>query len=219
MNEFLKRNSPIFYIGIFVAVIFIFIIVLGQNTPNVTPSLQAIDDKELVTDSNPVLGFKDSRVTIVEFLDYNCPSCKAFSPALKNLLEGNKNRLRVVLRHYPLVGLSGHESSYLAAQAVQAANKFGKAEDMHYALLEASEINKENIILIAERLEINKDEFSKKLDSDEIRAEVDKDLDAAKKLQVRGTPTIFLNGKQLDLQKQDLNTLILAEINKMYPQQ
>jgi len=90
---------------------------------------------------------------------------------------------------------------------------------MHYALLEASDITKENILLIAERLEINKDEFSKKLDSDEIRAEVDKDLETAKKLQIRGTPTIFLNGRQLDLQKQDLNTLILAEINKMYPQQ
>jgi len=219
MNEFFKRNSPIFYIGVFVAVVFVFIIILGQSTPTVSPNLQPVEEKELVAESNPVLGFKESRVTIVEFLDYNCPSCKAFSPALKNLLEGNKNRLRVVLRHYPLVGLSGHESSYLAAQAVQTANKYGKAEEMHYALLEASDITKENILLIAERLEINKDEFSKKLDSDEIRAEVDKDLETAKKLQIRGTPTIFLNGRQLDLQKQDLNTLILAEINKMYPQQ
>lgn len=219
MNEFFKRNSPIFYIGIFVAVIFIFIIILGQNTPNVSPTIQAVDDKELIIDSNPILGFKESRVTIVEYLDYNCPSCKAFSPALKNLLDGNKNKLRVILRHYPLLGLSGHESSYLAAQAVQAANKFGKAEDMHYSLIEAGEINREVILSIAERLEINKDEFSNMLDSDQIKAEVDKDLESASKLQLRGTPTIFLNGKQIDLQKQDLNTLILAEINKMYPQQ
>jgi len=219
MNEFFKRNSPIFYIGIFVAVIFIFIIILGQNTPSVSPNLQPVDEKDLVVESNPVLGFKDARVTIVEFLDYNCPSCKAFSPTLKNLLEGNKNKLRVVLKHYPLVGLSGHESSYLAAQAVQTANKYGKAEDMHYALLEATEINKDYILTLAEKFGLNKDEFSSVLESEEIKAEVDKDIEATKKFQIRGTPTIFINGRQIDLQKNDLNTLILAEINKMYPQQ
>jgi len=84
MNEFFKRNSPIFYIGVFVAVVFVFIIILGQSTPTVSPNLQPVEEKELVAESNPVLGFKESRVTIVEFLDYNCPSCKAFSPALKN---------------------------------------------------------------------------------------------------------------------------------------
>jgi protein-disulfide isomerase len=219
MKDFFKRNSPIFYIGIFVAVIFIFIIILGQNTPNVTPNLQAIEEKELVYESNPVLGFKEARVTIVEFLDYNCPSCKAVSPALKNLIEGNKNKLRVVLKHYPLVSISGHETSYLAAQAVQAANKFGKASEMHYALIEANEITKEFILNTAEKSGINKDEFIKALESEEVKAEVDKDLEATKKFQVRGTPTLFINGKQIDLQRQDLNTLVLAEINKMYPQQ
>jgi protein-disulfide isomerase len=219
MNEFFKRNSPIFYIGIFVAVVFIFIIILGQSTPTVSPNLQPVDEKELVAESNPVLGFKDSRVTIVEFLDYNCPSCKAFAPTLKNLLDGNKNKLRVVLKHYPLVGLTGHESSYLAAQGVQAANKFGKAEDMHYALIDATNINREYIISVAERSGINKEDFTKALDSEEVKAEVDKDIEATKKFQIRGTPTIFINGKQIDLQKNDLNTLILAEINKMYPQQ
>jgi protein-disulfide isomerase len=219
MKEFFKRNSPIFYVGIFVAVVFIFIIVLGQNTPNVNPNLQPVDDKELVSENNTVLGFKDSRVTIVEFLDYNCPSCKAFSPVLQNLLEGNKNKLRVVLKHYPLVNLSGHESSFLAAQAVQAANKFDKAEQMHYALIQASDINRDFILTTAENSGINKEEFIAQLDSDEIKQEVEADLAATEKFQIRGTPTIFINGKQIDLQKQDLNTLILAEINKMYPQQ
>jgi len=219
MNDFFKRNSPIFYVGVVIAVIFIFIVVLGQSTPNVSPNLQPVDDKELISESNPVLGFKESRVTIVEFLDYNCPSCKAFSPVLKNLLEGNQNKLRVVLKHYPLVSIPGHESSYLAAQAVQTANRFGKAEDMHYALLEANDINRELIVSLAEKFEINRQEFEVLLDSSEIKNEVESDLEATKRFQIRGTPTIFLNGKQIDLQKQDLNTLILAEINKMYPQQ
>jgi protein-disulfide isomerase len=218
MKDFFKRNSPLFYIGLFVAIVFVFIIVLGQNTPNVNPNLQPLEESDLVLESNPVLGFKDSRVTVVEFLDYNCPSCKAFAPTLKNLVEGNKNKVRVVLKHFPLVNLSGHESSYLAAQAVQTANRFNKAEEMHYSLLEANKIDREAILNLAERFEINRDEFSNLLDSEEIKQEVDKDLEAVNKYQIRGTPTIFVNGKQIDLQRQDLNTIILAEINRMYPQ-
>ena len=90
---------------------------------------------------------------------------------------------------------------------------------MHYGLLELESIDKEKILDLAERVGINKEEFSKTLDTEEVKKEVDEDLKLTEKLQVRGTPTLFLNGKLLDLQKQDLNTTILAEINKIYPQQ
>lgn len=218
LKEFIKRNSPLFYIGVFIAVVFIFIIILGQTTPNITPNLQPVDEKELVYETNPILGFKEARVTVVEFLDYNCPSCKAFAPTLKNVLEGNKNKVRVVVKNYPLVGISGHESSYMAAQAVQAANRLGKFEDMHYGLLDLKDINKDTILSLAEKFGLNKDEFNKIMESDEVKQEVERDIEATKKFNVTGTPTIFLNGKRIDLQRQDLNTLILAEINKMYPQ-
>lgn len=218
MNNFIKRNSPIFYIGIFIAVVFIFIIFLGQNTPNTTPDLQPANENELVANNNTVLGFKEARVTIVEFLDYNCPYCKQISPNLKNLIDGNKNKVRVVLKHLPLVQLSGHESSYLAAQAAQTANRFNKGTEMHNALIEASKIDQEFILNTARNLEINIEEFEKLLNSDEIKKEVDADIEIANKLQVRGTPTIFINGKRVDLQRQDLNTVVLAEVNRTYPQ-
>lgn len=218
MKDFFKRNSPIFYIGIFIAVVFIFIIFLGQNTPNTSPTLQPVNESELVAENNVVLGFKDARVTVVEFLDYNCPYCKQISPNLKNLLDGNKNKLRVIVKHFPLVQLSGHESSYLAAQAVQTANRFDKGSEMHQALIDAEKIDKDLVSNTAKNLGINEEEFDKLLNSDEIRKEVDADLEMAKKLQIRGTPSIFINGKQVDLQRQDLNTVVLAEVNRVYPQ-
>lgn len=218
MKDFFKRNSPIFYIGIFIAVVFIFIIFLGQNTPNTSPTLQPANESDLVAENNVVLGFKEARVTVVEFLDYNCPYCKQISPNFKNLLDGNKNKLRVVVKHFPLVQLSGHESSYLAAQAVQTANRFDKGSEMHEALIKAEKINEDFINEIINTLGINQDEFNKLLNSDEIRKEVDADLEMAKKLQIRGTPTVFINGKQVDLQRQDLNTVVLAEVNRVYPQ-
>jgi len=217
-KDFFKRNSPIFYIGIVVAVVFVFIIILGQNNPAPTPNLQPVNEKDLISETNNILGFKDSRVTIVEYLDYNCPYCKQITPTIKNLLEGNKNKLRVVVKHLPL-SIPEHETSFLAASAVQTAKRFNKAEDMHYALLESPKIDKEVIMALVDRFGINKDDFSKLLESDEIKKEVNEDLQSAKNLGIESTPTFFLNGKKLDIQRQDLSTTTVAEINKLYPQQ
>ena len=78
-------------------------------------------------------------------------------------------------------------------------------------------INRDSIIGRAESLGLNKDEFVKLMDSEEIRNEVNKDMQMAQNLKVQGTPTIFLNGIRLDLQKKDLNTEVLIEVNKAYP--
>jgi len=216
MKDYFKRNSPIFYIGIATAVVFLFIIFAGQNTPNIKPTLEVVDQKEIVNEYNQTLGFKDARVTAVEFLDYNCPACKAVAINLKNIESGSKNKFKIVVRHLPLLGISGHETSYSAALAAQASAKFNKFSEMHYALLEANSLDKESILSIAERIGINKEEFQKEWDNPEVKKAVDLDMEAANKLQINGTPTIFLNGRRID--NSDLNTTIISEINKVYPQ-
>ncbi|NBO36877.1 hypothetical protein EBU91_05025, partial [bacterium] len=133
------------------------------------------------------------------------------------LENNNKGKLRIIVKHLPLTQLEGHEFSLLAAQSVQAAGKMGKFEEMHYSLLEMNPINRDSIIGRAESLGLNKDEFVKYMDSEEIRNEVNKDMQMAQNLKVQGTPTIFLNGIRLDLQKKDLNTEVLIEVNKAYP--
>ena len=94
MKDYFKRNTPIFYIGIATAIVFISIIIAGQSTPNVQPSLTPVEEKDLFTEKDQIIGFKDARVTIVEFMDYTCPYCKTINPTLKNLIAGNKNKLR-----------------------------------------------------------------------------------------------------------------------------
>lgn len=55
------------------------------------------------------------------------------------------------------------------------------------------------------------------MESDEIKQIVEDDIKAAEKLNIRSTPNIFINGKPFDTSK-DLTTIILAEMNKVYPQ-
>lgn len=218
MKDYFKRNSPIFYIGVITAIVFLAIIIAGQTQPNQQPSLKALEEKDLFSTEDTVIGFKDARVTIVEFMDYSCPFCKTINETNKNLLSGNKNKVRFVIRNFPLKELPGHENSYSAALAAEASAKFGKFEEMHNALLESKDLNKETIIGIVERLGINKEEFTKEWNSEEVKNKVEKDLLDAQNLQLSGTPTYFLNGKKLDLQYNDLSTTTIAEINRLYPQ-
>lgn len=217
LKSFFSRNSPLFYIGIATAVIFTFIIIAGNSNQNEAPSLNPINQENLNTDHNFILGDSNARVTIVEFLDYNCPFCKSISPTIKNLVNNNPGKVRVYIKHLPLTGNQGHEFSKLAAQAVQAAGKMGKFLEMHDSLIDMQDINREKIIERAESLGINKEEFVSIMDSQEIVNQVEKDVETAKNLQISGTPTIFLNGIRVDLRKSDLNTLVLVEVNKAYP--
>ena len=70
---------------------------------------------------------------------------------------------------------------------------------------------------MAEKFGINKEEYISQLDSEEVKKIVENDESTASKLNLRGTPSLFINGRPFD-NSQDLNTVILAEMNKIYPQ-
>jgi len=216
MKEYFKRNSPIFYIGILTAVLFLAIIFAGQGTPNVKPSLEKVSDEELYTNLNPIIGEKTARVTIVEFLDYNCPACAAVNPIIKATIQNNPGKIRLIVRHLPL-NIPGHESSKDAAIAATAAIKFNKFEVFHNELFNINKKDRETFISMAEKFGINKEEYISQLDSEEVKKIVENDVSTASKLNLRGTPSLFINGRPFD-NSQDLNTVILAEMNKIYPQ-
>ncbi len=217
MKEYFKRNTPIFYIGIFTVVLFLAIIFAGSSTPTTTPNLEKVNNEDLYTNQNPIIGDANARVTIVEFSDYNCPYCVSVNPVLKATVENNPGKIRLIVRHLPLP-IPGHETSRIAAEAAIAANKFGKFKEMHNEIYNMKDKSRDSLISLAEKLGINKDEFIKALDSEEVRQIVQEDVNAAEKLNVRSTPTIFINGKAFNFSKEDLSTSILAEMNKVYPQ-
>lgn len=216
MKDYFKRNTPIFYIAIFTTILFLAIIFAGSSNSNVTPTLEKVSDEDLYTNQNPVIGDATARVTIVEFSDYNCPACINVNPILKSTIENNPGKIKLIIRHLPLP-ITGHETSKEAAMAATASNKFGKFKEMHNELYLMQDKKRENFISTAEKLGMNKEEFTKVLDSEETKQIVEDDMKAAEKLNIRSTPNIFINGKPFDTSK-DLVTTILSEMNKVYPQ-
>lgn len=216
MKDYFKRNSPIFYIALFTIILFIAIIIAGGTKPTNSPNLQIVQDSDLFTEQNPIVGDKNARVTIVEFMDYNCPACAAVNPLLKAAVNNNPGKVRLIIRHLPL-NIPGHESSRDAALAATASNKFNIFKEFHEEIFNLNVINRDNLIAIAEKYKINRDEFIKEMESEVTKNIVDRDMSDAAKLNLRGTPSIFINGRQFD-NSTDLSVMIQTEVNRLYPQ-
>ena len=76
---------------------------------------------------------EDGKVTLVEFLDFECESCGAIYPAIEELREQYEGRVTFAIRYFPN---DGHFNAMIAAQAVEAASKQGKLEAMYQRMFE-----------------------------------------------------------------------------------
>jgi protein-disulfide isomerase len=131
------------------------------------------------------IGRDDAPYTIVEFVDYTCPFCKDVHPALKSLVKNNRD-IRVVYRHIPV-----HEKeSFPAIQLALAAGIQGKFEPVHNRLMEDDrEIDDDYRKQISQEYNLDYDKLMKDLKGHAIGLFLLENLDAAKRLRVRSTPT------------------------------
>src|SRR5262249_11293225 len=86
----------------------------NSSTPTPDPALEVQG-----ADPPHVRGNPKASVTLEEFGDFQCPSCRVYYPELKKIESDFGDRLRVIFREYPLVPM--HEHALLAAQAAEAA--------------------------------------------------------------------------------------------------
>ena len=143
---------------------------------------------------NPAKGNPASLITIIEFGDFKCPACKAAHPTINEIL--NEYNTSLYYRNFPLP-MHG-EIAFLSAEAAECANEQNKFWQYHEILFENQDIlNKENLKLYAKQLNLNEEQFNNCLDSEKYKQEVEKDINNAKDLGVKGTPTFFINGKKV----------------------
>ncbi len=161
-----------------------------------------------------VLGSKDAPVTITVFDDYQCPFCGRFYPAA---VEGQKafpGKVKMVVKHYPL---PFHKMALPAAKAALAAGEQGKFFEMSDLIFaNAAALSDEKFKELAGQAGLNVEKFLKDLkDRDAVYAKViEADLDLGSKIDVRGTPTYFLNGKKCNARTADDWKAQIAELLK-----
>jgi protein-disulfide isomerase len=138
-------------------------------------------------------GPANAPVTVVEFSDFECPACKRMAPVLEKLLKESGGKAKIYYKHYPL---RSHPHAQGAAQAAEAAKRQGKFWKMHDRLFaNQTSLSPPELVQHAAEIGLDVERFKRDLDSDAVKAIVAKDRAEGDKLNLRGTPTLYVNGR------------------------
>ncbi len=149
-----------------------------------------------VSDRGFARGPQDAPVTIVEFSDFQCPFCKNVTATLKQLLDKYPGKVRWVFRDYPIVGL--HPGAPKVHEAARCAGEQGKFWEYHDLVFERSPRHSaQELKQYAQELKLDPAAFAQCVDTAKYQAAVDQDVQEGSRLGVSGTPTFYINGRQL----------------------
>lgn len=164
--------------------------------PQVMMSKQ-MEPVNVLLQEEPVKGSADARVTIVEFSDFLCPYCTGFSintfPKIdEKYIETGK--VKLIFRNFPV-----HAGAWAAAEASECAHEQGRFWDYHDRLYAAGRESFTGKYLkqLAQELKLDSETFNDCFDTDRYDEEIKDDLRVGRRLGVEGTPTFFINGREV----------------------
>ncbi|MEJ3653175.1 thioredoxin domain-containing protein [Actinomycetes bacterium KLBMP 9759] len=183
----------------------------AQGSPPVAPELLVRED------SHRLSSAPDGKVTLVEFLDFECEACRAAFPVVEGLRAEYGNRITVVARYFPI---PSHANAENAAIAVEAAAGQGRFEDMYRKMYETQatwgERRESKAILFrvfAAELGLDLGAYDRAVADPATRERIMRDRADGTAAGVQGTPTFFLNGARVQPRSADeLRTLIDAAL-------
>jgi cyclophilin family peptidyl-prolyl cis-trans isomerase/protein-disulfide isomerase len=175
-----------------------------------------------------VLGPVDAEISIIEYSDFQCPYCAVAAPELDRFQADNADKVNLVFRHLPLVGI--HPIAMPAHQASEAAGLQGKFFEMHDILFEEQQVWSADTMTpetfltyateLAERLDLDLAQFEEDYNSEDVQVKLTNAyMEATENLGLTGTPTVFItiNGVPYSA-SYDYNTLTsilkLIELDK-----
>lgn len=154
-----------------------------------------------ISDTDYTRGNPASNVSLIEYGDFQCPACEKYEGVLSQLLSERSNDIYFSFRYFPL---KSHNYGSLSAFAAEAAGRQGKFWEMHDLLYakqtEWSTAQDARSIFrgYAQSIGLDVAQWSRDLDSEEVKSVVARQLDTGLKAGVGSTPTFFLNGKRVE---------------------
>lgn len=155
-------------------------------------------------DSHRLSTAADGKVTVVEFLDFECEACGAAYPGVERLREEYGDRITYVVRYFPI---ASHPNAYNAAHAAEAAARQGKFEQMYVKLFDnqdawghTQQSQVDIFVGYARELGLDVEKFRADMADPAVDARVRADAEDGQRLGVQGTPTFFVNGARYEQQ-------------------
>lgn len=193
----------------------------SSSTTNTPAANQANQAKPAAVNIPPgaslgvnMIGSPDAAVTIEEFADYQCGACASVHPVLKELqgvYAGNKN-FRFIFRHYPL-GIAGHDKSYEASVATEAAGlqgKFWQMQDQLFRNQQAWTSNpnyRQLWVEYAGAIGMDVEKFKTDIAGIQTKERVDQDMQRGRAMAISSTPTVLVNGNPVPFQQLNITSL------------
>jgi protein-disulfide isomerase len=144
----------------------------------------------------PFKGAEKAPLTVVKFEDFQCPFCKQVQPTFNELLSRYNGKVRLVHKDLPLESI--HPQARQAAEAARCAYEQGKFWEYHDKLYATSpKASGDDLKSYAKEVGLNVDSFDRCFTSGKYKAVVQQDLNEGVQLGLTGTPTIFINGREI----------------------
>ncbi len=150
---------------------------------------------QIDTTNSPILGDQNAPIMIAIYDDFECPYCAKSEPMIKQVLQQYAGKVKLAFKNFPL---NFHKNAKPAALAALAAGRQGKFWELHDLLFENySSLSPARIRQLAEQLQLDMVQFERDKSDPELLQQIDFDLQEGQRIGVRGTPTIFINGRRL----------------------
>jgi protein-disulfide isomerase len=207
-------------VGILVVLVAVFaagLYAYRQQAQQAQDAKASAQSSRMVRMHSPVLGPQGAPVTIVEFFDPACESCRAFYPYVKQLLDQYPQDVRLVIRYAPF-----HPGSDQVIKLLEAAKRQGKFLPVLEAVLQAQpawadhrQPNLELAYQAAAQAGLDMGRAAEDMRKPEMQALLEQDVEDLKALQVNRTPTFFVNGRSLpSFGPNQLSALVAEEVAK-----
>jgi len=167
--------------------------------------------KTLPLEGSPSKGPSDAPVTIVEFADFECPHCRMAVPVIDSVLAAHPDKIRLAFK---FVSLPMHVHAESAARAAYSAGRQGEFWEMERLLFERQEhLEDADLERYAQILRLDIAKWKVDMTSPSTSARLAQDHELEQGLKLRGTPTIYVNGRELDIESDEsLEERVAAEL-------
>jgi protein-disulfide isomerase len=192
IDEELRKAQMMVNEGMKPSEIYASVLAHGVSAPPAPPEPPA---QKVDVGSAPAKGDSGAPVTLVAFSDFECPFCSRAANTVKQLEEEYKGKLRVAFKHQPL---ARHPNAKIAAVASMAAHEQGKFWEMHDKLFaNQTALDRPALEKYAQELGLDMGKFKAALDSTKYDEYIAQDSEQGSQLGASGTPTFFINGRQI----------------------
>jgi len=191
-KEIMTVHDKIFSNGTFIVRDFVNIINKGSLKDKMAPDL----DESFYKKDHLLYGNEDAKMKIVAFSDPICPFCQTYMPKLLKAAKENPDKIALYYYHFPLTMLHKEAPTIIKATLVAEKQGVKNVVEKVYAAKFAMDIDDDKKILKAFNKALGTKITEKDINNQKILVHYSEDLEAAGKMMIGGTPTIYVDGKK-----------------------